>query len=121
MIVDLIEVKKVLDSCEWDYHVPVEYLNTELLEHDYDIDEVVYWLNKQSFSLRFLKEFYKENEVEIEGYLNTLNESGANTDSSTYRVYMFVDYFADPLSKEKIAHQGKNFDIPNWLKFNALY
>lgn len=108
---------KQLKKSDWFYNIPSNYHYFEALENEFNIEEVLEWLKRQSFGKLFLANFFEENRVEISGYLETLELSGDTVQDAEYRSKLVLNYFADTLARERI--NGK-FDLPEWLEFTVL-
>ena len=117
LTIDFKKAKKLLDNNTWFYDTPTGYSYFEALDNNYDIDEVINWLDCTNYGVLFLEEFYTDNRVELEDYLRTLDCSGDTVDDADYRVKLFLDYFSNLIARTKITTQNRKLSVPEWVVF----
>jgi len=108
---------EIIKTSSWFYDIPSGYSFFESLENDYDIDDVLYWLDNKSFGVVLLEDIYTENKVECDDYLVTLEGSGDEVNDEAYTAKLFLDYFANIIARRKIISQRKSINIPEWVEF----
>lgn len=108
---------EIISNSQWFYDIPTGYSYFESLDNDYDIDDVLYWLDNKTFGILLLQDIYEENNIEFNDYLDTLEGSGDELNDEKYIAKLFLNYFANIIAKGKISTQRKKINLPEWVEF----